>query len=68
MSGAERMIGKSATKACYQFLCLGHQHGAEQLGVGVFQRLPHPDVEEIGQICIADVIIVRRISGYHDIP
>lgn len=49
----------------HQFFRLGHQHGAEQLGVGVFQRLPHPDIEEIGQVCIADVVIIGRVGGDH---
>ena len=52
----------------HQFFCLGHQHGAEQLGVGVFQRLPHPDIEEIGQVCIADVVIIGRVRGNHNVP
>ena len=52
----------------HKFLCLGHQHGAEQLGIGVFQGLPHPDIEEIGQISIADIVIIGRVGGDHNVP
>ena len=57
-----------AVGRCHQFFRLGHQHGTEQFGVSFFEGLPHPDVEEIGQVCIADVVIIGRIGGHHNIP
>ena len=46
-----------------QLLRLGHEHGAEEFGIGAFQRLPHPDVEKVGEVGIADVVVIGRVGG-----
>ena len=65
-----RLFGTAlkAVGRCHQFFRLGHQHSAEQFGVSFFEGLPHPDVEEIGQVCVSDVVIIGRIGGHHNIP
>lgn len=46
-----------------QFLRLGHLQRGEQVGQDWFQRTAQPDIKEIGQIRVADVVVVGRING-----
>ena len=44
-----------------QLFSLGHGDGGEQRREGAAQRAAQPDIEEIRQVGIADVVVVRRI-------
>ena len=45
-----------------QFLGLGHGERGEEIGEDGLQRTAQPDVEEVRQIGIADVVVVGRVS------
>jgi hypothetical protein len=45
-----------------QLRLLGDEHRAEDIGIDLAQRPPHPHVEEVRQVSIANHIIIRWIS------
>ena len=46
-----------------QFLGLGHGERGEEVGEDGPQRAAQPDVEEVRQVGVADVVVVGRIGG-----
>ena len=46
-----------------QFLGLRHGQRGEEVGEDEPQRAAEPDVEEVREICVADVVVVGRIGG-----
>ena len=44
-----------------QLLGLGDEHGGEEGGVDVLEGASQPDVEEVGEVGVADIVVVRRI-------
>jgi hypothetical protein len=46
-----------------QFLALGTASVANRSGKTGLQRTTQPDVEEVRQVCVADVVVVGRIGG-----
>lgn len=52
------LIGRS-----HQFLGLGYGQRGVQIGEDGPQAAAQPDIEEIGQIGVADVVVVRRVGG-----
>jgi hypothetical protein len=46
-----------------QFFGLGHGQRGVQLGEDRPQAAAQPDVEEVGQVGVADVVVVRRVGG-----
>ncbi len=45
-----------------QFLGFGHAECGEEVGEDWFQGTAQPDIEEVRQVGIADVVVVRWIS------
>ena len=45
---------------------LGGEHRANELRVDPAQAATQPHVEEVGEIGVADVVVVRRIRGHHE--
>ena len=45
-----------------QLLVLGHDERGEKVGKDRSKRPPQPDVEEVGQVGIADIVVVRRVG------
>ena len=54
-----------AVRCSYQLFRLGHRQRCIQAGVYRLQAFAQPDIEEIRKVCIANVVIVRRISRNH---
>ena len=46
-----------------ELLGLRHEHRAQQVGVHAAQRAAQPDVEEVGEVGVADVVVVGRVRG-----
>ena len=46
-----------------QFLGLGHGERSEEIRENRLQRAAQPDVEEVRQVGVADVVVVGRVSG-----
>ncbi len=46
-----------------QLLGLGHGERGEEVGEDGPQRAAQPDVEEVRQVGVADVVVVGRIGG-----
>ena len=46
-----------------QFLGLGHGERGEEVGEDGLQRAAQPDVEEVREVGVADVVVVGRIGG-----
>ena len=46
-----------------ELLPLWGQHGREDLRMNVAQRAAEPDIEEVRQIRVADVVVVRRVGA-----
>ena len=46
-----------------QFLGLGHGERGEEVGEDGPQRATQPDVEEVRQVGVADVVVVGRVGG-----
>ena len=46
-----------------QFLGLGHSERGEEIGEDGLQRAAQPDVEEIRQVGVTDVVVIWRIGG-----
>ena len=47
----------------HQLLGLGHGERGEEVREDGLQRAAQPDVEEVRQVGVADVVVVRRIGG-----
>jgi hypothetical protein len=47
----------------YEFVALGREHGPHQFWVNVCQRSAQPHVEEVRQIGIGYIVIIRRVGG-----
>lgn len=47
-----------------QFFRLGYSQRGEEVGEDRLQRATKPNVEEVRQVSIADVVVVGRIGGY----
>ncbi len=45
-----------------QFLGLGHRERGEEIGEDRPQRATQPDIEEVRQIGVADVVVVGRVG------
>src|SRR5262245_57458267 len=45
-----------------ELLSLGCYHRPEQLGVDAPQRLTKPYIEEVGQVSVANVVVIRWIG------
>ena len=52
---------------CNQFLDLGHGERGEQVGKDWPKRAAQPDIEEVREVCVTDVVVVGRISRYNTI-
>ena len=46
-----------------QLLGLGHGERGEEVGEDRLQRAAQPDVEEVRQVGVADVVVVGRVGG-----
>ena len=57
------ILSAVTVRGSHQLLVLRHQHTAEELRPDVPQRPAQPDIEEIREIGIADVVVVGRIGG-----
>ena len=51
-----------------QLLGLGDEHGGEQGGVDVLEGAAQPHVEEVREVGVADIVVVRRIRGDDGVP
>ena len=47
----------------HQFLGLGHGERGEEVGEDGLQRAAQPDVKEVRQVGVADVVVVGRVGG-----
>ena len=47
----------------HQLLGLGHGERGEEVGEDGLQRAAQPDVEEVRQVGVADVVVVGRVGG-----
>ena len=64
----ERLGFLFATMAVWsgdKFLGLGHSDRREEIRKYGLQRTPQPNIEEIRQVGIADVVVVRRVGRDH---
>jgi hypothetical protein len=61
--GLSLFLAAVAVGRCHQFFGLGHRQRGEKLGETELQRAAQPDVEEIRQIGVADVVVVGRVGG-----
>ena len=55
------ILAAMAVGCGHEFLVLGGKHPSEQIGPYIAQRAAMPDVEEVGEIGVADVVVVGRI-------
>ena len=47
----------------HQLLGLGHSQRGVELGENGTQAAAHPDIKEVGQISVANVVVIRRVGG-----
>ena len=61
------LLAAVAVGASDQLLRLWHGQRGEKVGEGRLQRAAQPDIEEIRQISVTDVVVIWRVSG-NDLP
>ena len=61
--GFGRFLAAVAVGRGDQFFSLGDRQCGEQIGKYRLQRAAQPDVEEVGEVSVADVVVVWRIGG-----
>ena len=57
------LVATESVRGGHQFLCLGCQEGAEEGRVDPRERVAEPDVEEVGEVGVADVVVVGRVGA-----
>jgi hypothetical protein len=57
------LLATVAIRCGYEFLGLGHGQRGEEVWEDGLQRATQPDVEEIRQVGVAYVVVVRRVGG-----
>ena len=50
----------------HELLGLGREHGGDHRGVDSLQAAPQPHVEEVGEVGVADIVVVGRVGGHHE--
>ena len=53
-------------RSCHQLFCFGHKHRAEELWIRVLDRPAEPNVEEIREICIPNIVVIRGVRAHHN--
>ena len=61
--GLGLLLAAVAVRRGNQFLGLGTAQSGEEIGKDWLQRTAQPDVEEVRQVGVADVVVVGRIGG-----
>ena len=61
--GLGLLLAAMAIGRGHQFLGFGHGERGKKIGKDWLQRAAQPDVEEIRQVSVADVVVVRWIGG-----
>ena len=61
--GLGLLLAALAIRRGNEFLCFGHGQCGKEVGEDGSQRAPQPDVEEVRQVGVADVVVVRRVRG-----
>src|SRR5262245_32333247 len=56
-----RAVPVEPIRGCDEFLRLRRQQRAEKIGINRVQRPAEPEVEEIREVGVADVVVVRRV-------
>ncbi len=49
-------------RTCYQFFGLGHKQSPKQVGIDGLKGASHPDIKEIGEVSVINIIIIRRVG------
>ena len=57
------LLAAVAIRRGNQFFGLGHGERGEEVGEDGLQRAAQPDIEEVRQVGVADVVVVGRIGG-----
>ena len=57
------LLAAMAVGRRHQFFGLGHGERRKEVGKDRLQRAAQPDIEEVRQVGVADVVVVRRVSG-----
>ena len=61
--GLGLLLAAMAVGRSDQLLSLGHGERGEQIGEDGPQRAAQPDIEEVRQVGVADVVVVGRVGG-----
>jgi hypothetical protein len=66
--GLSLLLAAVTVGRCHQFLGLGHRERGEKLGESGLQRATQPNVEEIREVGVADVVVVGWVGGNQPDP
>ena len=50
----------------HELLGLRREHGGDHRGVDALEAAPQPHVEEVGEVGVADIVVVGRVGGHHE--
>ncbi len=50
-----------------EFVSFRNEDGTEQFREDRLEAAPQPDVEEVGQVGVANVVVIRRVCGINGI-
>jgi len=64
--GLCRTLTAVAIRRSDQLFCFGHRNRCEEIGERGLQGATEPDVEEVREVGVSNVVVVGRIRG-HDL-